>query len=83
MREARAHGKWAHDSTEYKMVRKGKRVVREHILILERLYGRPLIQHLGLYGHHKDGNKRNNEDFNIQPVTPVQHYHVERGTSLS
>jgi hypothetical protein len=74
MREARAMGKWPHPATEYKKVRRDKRIIGEHRAVLEDIYGREAIRRL--YVHHKDGNPRNNLCENLELLTPKEHYQI-------
>ncbi len=76
MREQRSAGKWRHDSSEYRMIRVGKRTVREHRLVLEKILGRPPSR--SEYGHHIDDSKQNNSPKNLFPASPVEHYRLHK-----
>ena len=69
MRKARALGKWKHTSLEYKSIRLGKIITREHRLILG-------IFDPKVYVHHKDNNPRNNIPDNLEAMTPKEHYAI-------
>ena len=72
---------WKGDSSRYKSVRDGKRVIREHRFVAELYLGKQLLNHLGLWIHHKNLNFRENEFNNFGFVTPKEHYHIHRDVS--
>lgn len=57
------------------MVSKSRPYVAEHRLVVARRLGRPLQRHEHV--HHRDQDKQNNDDGNLELVTPSHHAVVE------
>ena len=63
-----------YEKEPYKVVRIGKKTIREHRYVMEIFLGRPLDRNEHV--HHIDGNKLNNSLDNLKVVTPEEHYHL-------
>jgi len=69
MRKVGKQGKFRHDSSEYKKVRVGKKVIGKHRVVAG-------VTNPKLYVHHKDHDPGNNDFENLEVLKPTEHYAV-------
>jgi len=74
MRNARKTGKWKHDGGEYKHIRIGNKVYRQHRLVLG-------ISDPKIHVHHINGDPRDNRPENLIAVTAKEHYKIHNCSS--